>query len=75
MMRSVLTAGLCLLSACLLVYPANSNNDESLSNRETVAAEIDGTKVTLGELEQKRADNLFQARNGYYQAERKVLED
>jgi protein-disulfide isomerase len=40
-----------------------------------VVAEIDGTKVTLGELEQKRADNLFQARNGYYQAERKVLED
>jgi protein-disulfide isomerase len=38
-------------------------------------AEIDGTKVTLGELEEKRADNLFQARNGYYQAERKVLED
>lgn len=74
MMRSVLTAGTCLLSACLLAHSA-TNNDDSLSNRDTVAAEIDGTKVTLGELEQKRADNLFQARNGYYQAERKVLED
>jgi protein-disulfide isomerase len=74
MMRSVLTTGICLLSACLLAHAA-TNNDESFSNRDTVAAEIDGTKVTLGELEQKRSDNLFQARNGYYQAERKVLED
>jgi len=41
---------------------------------DTVIATIDGTKITLGELEQKRADYLFQARNNYYESERKVLQ-
>ncbi len=44
-------------------------------NRSAVVAEVNGTTVTLGELEQKRSDNLFQARRQYYQAESKALDD
>lgn len=74
MLRSFLTLTLCALSFSLLAFPAANGTDPG-SDPNAVAAEIDGAKVTIGELEQKRADNLFQARNGYYQAERKVLED
>ncbi|MBV9303615.1 MAG: thioredoxin domain-containing protein [Acidobacteriaceae bacterium] len=44
-------------------------------NPSTVVAEVNGTAVTLGELEQKRADNLFHARTQYYKEERKALDD
>jgi len=74
MLRSLLTLTLCALPISFLAFSA-ANGTDAGSDANTVAAEIDGAKVTLGELEQKRADNLFQARNGYYQAERKVLED
>lgn len=50
---------------------AQDNPGESKS---TVVAVVNGNPVTLGELEQKRADNLFHARYDYYQAERKALD-
>lgn len=50
-------------------------SDDTGSNATSVAVEIDGTKLTLGDFEQKQAANLFQARNAFYQAERKALDD
>jgi protein-disulfide isomerase len=41
----------------------------------TVIAEIDGVKVTRGQFEQKYKGNLFQARNTYYEAERKAVDE
>ncbi|MBV8865180.1 MAG: hypothetical protein JO210_07235 [Acidobacteriaceae bacterium] len=49
---------------------ANTNSDP-----KTILAQIDGTTITLGEFEQKRAENLFQAKNNHYQAERKALDE
>jgi protein-disulfide isomerase len=40
----------------------------------TVLVEIDGNKVTLADYEQKHPAGLFQARNNFYQAELKVVE-
>jgi protein-disulfide isomerase len=41
---------------------------------EIVLAEINGSKVTLADLEKKHPGALFQARTNYYEAERKVIE-
>ncbi len=41
----------------------------------TVVLEVDGVKITHAELEQKRTGNIFQARNAFYDAERKSIED
>ncbi|MGP8247413.1 MAG: thioredoxin domain-containing protein [Bryobacteraceae bacterium] len=45
------------------------------SGGDVVLEEVNGVKVTMADLEQKRAQALFQARTNYYDAERKVLED
>jgi protein-disulfide isomerase len=37
--------------------------------------EIDGAKLTAGDLEQKRPSLFFQARNAYFEAERKAVQD
>lgn len=44
-------------------------------NPNTVILEVDGTKITYAQLEQKRGGPLFQARNAFYEAERKSVED
>jgi protein-disulfide isomerase len=44
-------------------------------NPSTVIAEVNGSTVTLGELEQKRGDSLFHPRHQFYKDERKVLDD
>jgi protein-disulfide isomerase len=38
-------------------------------------AEVDGVKLTLAELEQKQGASLFQARNTYYDTQRKAVND
>ncbi|MBV8551358.1 MAG: thioredoxin domain-containing protein [Acidobacteriaceae bacterium] len=38
-------------------------------------AQVDGTKITFADVEQKRSGSLFQARNSYYQVERKALDE
>jgi protein-disulfide isomerase len=40
----------------------------------TVVLEVDGVKVTYGDLEQKRGGNIFQARNAFYEAELKTID-
>lgn len=73
MSRSFLAA--LVLCPLALAFAAFSATNPTEINPNAVIADIDGTKVTLGEFEQKRADNLFQAQNTYYQAERDVLMD
>lgn len=41
----------------------------------TVLIEVNGAKVTLRDLEQKRSSALFQARTAYYDAERKIIQE
>lgn len=49
--------------------------DDSGSSSEATVIEIDGIKFTLADLEQKQPTALFQARNAFYEAERKALEE
>lgn len=60
-----LGVGIALSAFC---FPAIGQNDAN------VVAEIDGRKVTLGELEEKQASKLLQAKYKYYLAERDALE-
>src|ERR1700674_49845 len=41
----------------------------------TVVAEIDGTRLTLAQFESKRASALFQARNSFFEAEKRAVEE
>lgn len=64
---------LSLLLVCLF-GPAATGENRPASGDSTVIAEIDGAPVTLGELEQKHADTLFQAKSSFYQSQRKALD-
>jgi protein-disulfide isomerase len=48
---------------------------EGLPSSNDVVLEVGSQKMTLSEFEKKRPTGLFQARNTFYQAERKVLDD
>src|ERR1700689_736507 len=41
----------------------------------TVVAEIDGSKITLAQFENKRPSALFQARNSFFETEKKAVEE
>lgn len=44
-------------------------------DRTSVIAEVDGTKFTLSEFEGKRPQALFQARNTFYESEKKAVDE
>lgn len=44
-------------------------------SRSSVVAEINGATVTLGELQQERADSLFNARRKFYDTEKRALDE
>lgn len=58
-------------TACLLFAASDGAGP---SGAETVIAEVNGTKLTLGDLEKRHAAALFQARTTYYDLERKVVQ-
>ena len=74
MTRPAITMSLAPLLISVLSYAAPAASSDSPSP-ETVIADVNGSKITLGQFEQERAHNLFQARDGYYQLEKKILED
>jgi protein-disulfide isomerase len=68
--KLALTASVLLMP---LLYGATGN--EELSNKDTVLVEINGVKLTVADLERQRPGSLFQARNSYYEATRKAVQD
>jgi len=52
-----------------------ADNAAKNSASGTVFVEIDGAKLTAADVERKSAGALFQARNTYYQAERKAIDE
>lgn len=72
MTRLPMTVGLVLLTSGFLALAQHSNEPSSSS---AVLVEIDGKKITLADFEQKRPTSLFQARNTFYQTERKALDE
>jgi len=69
MIKSFLTLGLISSTLCLSAFAEDKN-----SSNDAVLLEIDGTKITLGEFEQQQPNALFQARNTFYDSERKAVD-
>ena len=66
----------CLIPAgmlCMLAVAASNGADASAG--DAVLVEIDGTKLTLADLENRRPGSLFQARNTFYTAQQKAVQD
>jgi len=72
MTKSLLTLLLFSSALCLLAFDDASGG---LSSSSGVVLEIDGKKLTLADFEQKHPFSLFQARNSFYHAENKALDD
>ena len=62
-----------VLATALSTFGAESN---AVTNQATSSfnVEINGARISLSELERKHPTALFQARNSFYEAERKVLD-
>jgi protein-disulfide isomerase len=71
MIKPLFTAG--VISSVLCISAFGGGSDPS-SSSDTVLIEIDGAKITLGEFEHKQPNALFQARNTFYEAERKAAD-
>ncbi len=61
-----------MTAAFLLAAPALGLASEP--GGDPIVAEVDGVKLTTADFEQKRSGALFQARNDFYIAERKALD-
>jgi protein-disulfide isomerase len=59
----------------LVAAADNGPSGDSGSSTPTPIVEIDGIKLTLGDFEEKRPGGLFQARNNFYDAERKAVDE
>jgi len=72
-------AGITIFGAIILSAPlafcAAETSTTGTQSGETVLAEVDGIKLTLAEFEAKRPTGLFQARNNFYEAERKAVDE
>jgi protein-disulfide isomerase len=68
--KLAVTTGLLFLP---VLYGATA--EEELSGKDTVLVEINGTKLTVADLERQRPGSLFQARNSYYEATQKAVQD
>jgi predicted DsbA family dithiol-disulfide isomerase len=76
MHKIVFAAALCCLSC---VFAADESNPvpgaSSPAPGAAIVAQVDGAKLTLADLERLRPNGLFQARNAFFEATRKVAQD
>jgi len=61
--------------ASLMAAAFGQTGIDGMSGSNDVVVEISGKKLTLADFEKKRPVGLFQARNTFYQAEKKALEE
>jgi protein-disulfide isomerase len=73
MKKSISTAFL-MFSGVLILAGADSGAGPT-PNGNLVLVEVDGVKLTLADFEAKRPAGLFQARNNFYEAERKAVDE
>lgn len=73
MIKSISTAFL-MFSGVLVLAAADSGAGPT-PNGNLVLVEVDGVKLTLADFEAKRPAGLFQARNNFYEAERKAVDE
>jgi protein-disulfide isomerase len=73
MIKSLSTAFL-MFSTVFVLAGADSGAGPTLDGNR-VLVEVDGVKLTLADFEAKRPAGLFQARNNFYEAERKAVDE
>ena len=64
-----------LLSASFSLFAADDAGSMPSSRNSTVVLDVDGDKLTFGDVERKHYGAVFQANNAFYQAERKAIDD
>jgi protein-disulfide isomerase len=64
-----------ILASMVFVLNAADDSNGVARMNSPVVMEIDGTKITLADFEHDRPSALFQARNTFYTAERKAIDD
>jgi protein-disulfide isomerase len=74
MLRIVFIPALAMFAATLSASGAASDADGPTS-ASAVLVEVNGAKLTVADLEQKRPAAMFQARTSYYETERKAIEE
>lgn len=79
---SIKTQGLIVKTRALILFFGSvaflfggTGQDGLGQDGSTVVAEIDGTRITLAQFESKRPSALFQARNTFFDAEKKAVEE
>jgi protein-disulfide isomerase len=71
-LKSFVAAG--VFASTLAIGANAASNSSPAPASDSVIAIVDGNKLTQADLEQKHAANLFQARNKFYEEERKVVD-
>lgn len=74
MTRTIVVSALAMFAAAFPVFGADSGGGAP-SDSAVVLVQGSGLKLTLKDLEDKRAAAMFQARTNYYETERKAIED
>src|SRR4051794_27635715 len=64
-----------LFGVTAFAYGGPADQDALGQDGNTVVAEIDGTRLTLNQFESKRPSALFQARNSFFEAEKRAVEE
>ena len=67
--------GLFIVSAGALLVHAADDKVAGLASANSIVAEVDGQAITMAEFERARPSALFQAKNAFYDAEKKAVED
>src|SRR5215471_9721688 len=66
---------LTIIISSIFTIQAADNDATRAPSGDAVLVEVDGVKITLTDFETKRPAALFQARNNFYEAERKALDE
>src|SRR5215831_16336674 len=61
------------LTACAWLRPVSAA--EPAQKNDSVVLEIGGKKLTMADIEEKHPGGLFQARNTYFEAQKKAVEE
>jgi protein-disulfide isomerase len=64
-----------LMFSTVFVLAGADSGTSATPNGNLVLVEVDGVKLTLADFEAKRPAGLFQARNNFYEAERKAVDE
>ena len=63
------------VAAVLLLLAPSAGRSGSPVDDSSAYVEINGTRITIGDLQAKKPALLFQARNNYYEAQRKAVDE